>query len=290
MSIPDSKVSRHSKIDDLNALINLKMPMIPSGQPGYSPGDFGLNDECVWVRKADGNVFCLAPNGVGPPGPPGPIGPVGPPGPPGPPGPIVIATQNTLPTNRYYGFVDNPGGSLKAGLIQAATTRTWTDPVIPEYMYFDPLSSEIRRKNRGFWFGQIQQNGLGISFDSGTPLFAVGYSPIVKSVIETGFLPDLVTPLGCFTSGPPMLVSIRAGLTIRPIAGPNPGNSTMSINIGGVGAVAYSETDAVSNSSAMSAEWIGVLPTASFVSIQATADNAEDRFAKNIFLSVTELY
>jgi len=53
------KVSRHFNGDDIKAQRELKMPLIQPSLPGSTPGDFGLNNDKVYVRKADGTVMII---------------------------------------------------------------------------------------------------------------------------------------------------------------------------------------------------------------------------------------
>jgi hypothetical protein len=297
MSAQDNKISRHVRLDDINAFIDLKMPMILAGQPGSSPGDFGLNGECVWVRKTDGNVFSLCPNGVGPAGPPGPAGPAGPAGPPGPPGPpgpgSVATTQIGLPTDKYYAFVDdNTGTPLKAGTLVQSFTGT---NLGIQYMHYDSVLSQIRRKTKGFWYSQSYINTDGPSFDSDNPIGAGIFSPVnvISSVFFNATLPDLVTIIGCQTSSPTYVV-VRAGCTIRRTPAVNPpGWSEIQIKVGG-SPVTYQtgETDNDSLSSSwesMTAEWAGLWGPGSFITLGFVAETQDDRILRNMWMSVTEL-
>lgn len=45
--------------DSVRARTELQMPLIDASEPGYVPGDFGINGDKVYVRKLDGSILVL---------------------------------------------------------------------------------------------------------------------------------------------------------------------------------------------------------------------------------------
>jgi hypothetical protein len=155
-------------------------------------------------------------------------------------------------------------------------------------MYFDPLTSEIRRKTRGFWYGKRFMNPAsittGISFSGPRPLFVTGYEGVASQWMITDFLPDNVTATGAH---PPVaaLLCIKAGMTAVTIPGGDPTVNRMQIVIGGT-IQATATTESVESSS-MSAEWTGVVTALATIELRGITEvTVEPRLAREIKLVV----